>query len=55
MVTALVLLLLACGVFFALRALLRKRKRSSCGRNCAGCVYGCPAKERCNDGRVPPR
>ena len=50
-----VALLLACGVFFALRALLRKRKRSSCGKNCAGCVYGCPAKERCNDGRVPPQ
>lgn len=55
MVTALVLLLLACGIFFALKALLRKRKRSSCGRNCAGCVYGCPAKERCNDGRLPPQ
>ena len=40
----LILLLVAAGLFFALRHM--KKNKSTCGGNCAGCTMDCKAKSR---------
>ena len=40
----LLILLLAAGLFFALRHI--KKHKSSCGGNCAGCTMDCGKKEK---------
>ncbi len=46
-----ILAVIAAAVFFAVRSLVRQRKRGGCGCGCSGCS-GCPMNGNCSKRRL---